>query len=109
MVRGLGGINFGQSLTNPLQRELAVGVRFWKNCNGGMGQPLGIFFREDLASVKDNRNVGGSGVGLEPLERLGDGSKVRSTTECKHFDGDRELVRELTVAHALQGVRERIA
>jgi nicotinamide-nucleotide amidase len=38
-----------------------------------------------------------------------DGSKVRSTTECKHFDGDRELVRELTVAHALQGVRERIA
>jgi len=24
------------------------------------------------------------------------------------FDGDRELVRELTVAHALQGTRERI-
>jgi nicotinamide-nucleotide amidase len=38
-----------------------------------------------------------------------DGSMVRSTTECKHFDGDRELVRELTVAHALTGVGERIA
>jgi nicotinamide-nucleotide amidase len=37
-----------------------------------------------------------------------DGSKIRTTTECKHFDGDRELVRELTVVHALQGVRERI-
>ena len=37
-----------------------------------------------------------------------DGSKVRSTTSCEHFDGDRDLVRELTVAHALQGVRERI-
>jgi nicotinamide-nucleotide amidase len=37
-----------------------------------------------------------------------DGSKVRSTTSCENFDGDRDLVRELTVAHALQGVRERI-
>ena len=37
-----------------------------------------------------------------------DGSKIRSTTSCEHFDGDRDLVRELTVAHALQGVRERI-
>ena len=38
-----------------------------------------------------------------------DGSKLRSTTSCEHFAGDRELVRELTVVHALQGVRERIA
>ncbi|MGI9273088.1 MAG: CinA family protein [Woeseiaceae bacterium] len=37
-----------------------------------------------------------------------DGSKVRSTTNCEQFDGDRDLVRELTVVHALQGVRERI-
>jgi nicotinamide-nucleotide amidase len=37
-----------------------------------------------------------------------EGSKLRSETNCEHFDGDRDLVRELTVVHALQGVRERI-
>lgn len=37
------------------------------------------------------------------------GSRLRSTTSCEHFDGDRELIRELTVVNALQGVRERIA
>lgn len=37
-----------------------------------------------------------------------DGSSVKVETRCEHFTGDRELVRELTVAHALQGVRERI-
>ncbi|MDH3616546.1 MAG: CinA family protein [Gammaproteobacteria bacterium] len=37
-----------------------------------------------------------------------DGSSVEMETRCQHFTGDRELVRELTVAHALQGVRERI-
>ncbi len=38
-----------------------------------------------------------------------DRSKLRSTTRCEHFDGDRDLIRKLTVVHALQGVRERIA
>lgn len=37
-----------------------------------------------------------------------DGSGVKSDTSCQQFTGDRDLVRELTVAHALQGVRERI-
>lgn len=37
-----------------------------------------------------------------------DGSAERTDTHCEHFSGDRELVRELTVAHALQGVLERI-
>lgn len=36
-----------------------------------------------------------------------DGSDARTDTSCEHFSGDRELVRELTVAHALQGVFER--
>jgi nicotinamide-nucleotide amidase len=36
------------------------------------------------------------------------GAKVHSDACCKKFDGDRDLVRELTVVHALQGVRERI-
>ena len=35
--------------------------------------------------------------------------RSRDPTDRKHFSGDRELVRESTVAHALQGVRERIA
>ena len=39
---------------------------------------------------------------------LRDGPRLKSETHCAHFDGDRDLVRELTVAHALQGVRERI-
>ena len=37
-----------------------------------------------------------------------DGSNALVDTSCEHFTGDRELVRELTVAHALQGVLERI-
>jgi nicotinamide-nucleotide amidase len=37
-----------------------------------------------------------------------DGSKETVVTSCMNFDGDRDLVRELTVAHALQGLRERI-
>lgn len=37
-----------------------------------------------------------------------DGSKVRVESSCEQFSGDRELVREASVAHALQGVRERI-
>jgi len=37
-----------------------------------------------------------------------DGAKEKVVTSCMNFDGDRDLVRELTVAHALQGVRERI-
>lgn len=36
------------------------------------------------------------------------GGKERIDTSREHFDGDRELIRELTVAHALQGVIERI-
>jgi len=36
------------------------------------------------------------------------GTGVRVDTGCQQFGGDRELVRELTVAHALQGVLERI-
>ena len=37
-----------------------------------------------------------------------DGANALVDTSCEHFSGDRELVRELTVAHALQGVLERI-
>ncbi len=36
------------------------------------------------------------------------GADALIDTSCEHFSGDRELVRELTVAHALQGVLERI-
>lgn len=36
------------------------------------------------------------------------GGKVRVDAGLEHFSGDRELVRELTVAHAIQGLRERI-
>lgn len=37
-----------------------------------------------------------------------DHSKIRIDTDCRHFDGDRDAIRELTVAYALQGVLERI-
>lgn len=39
---------------------------------------------------------------------LRDGSAVKIDTQCQHFTGDRDLIRELTVVHALQGLRERI-
>ncbi len=38
-----------------------------------------------------------------------DGSDAQVKTACEHFTGDRELVRESTVAYALQGIRERLA
>ena len=38
-----------------------------------------------------------------------DGANALIDATCEHFAGDRELVRELTVAHALQGILERIA
>ena len=37
-----------------------------------------------------------------------DGANAVVETRCEHFTGDRELVREASVAYALQGVRERI-
>lgn len=37
-----------------------------------------------------------------------DGGKIRTDTSCQHFDGDRDLVRELTVVYALQGVLDRL-
>lgn len=37
------------------------------------------------------------------------GAGVRTDTTQQQFSGDRDLVRELTVAHALQGVRERLS
>lgn len=37
-----------------------------------------------------------------------DGADAKTETNCEHFTGDRELVRESTVAYALQGLRERI-
>lgn len=37
-----------------------------------------------------------------------DGAKVLVDTSREQFTGDRDLVRELTVAHALQGVLERV-
>ena len=37
-----------------------------------------------------------------------DGGKVRTETSCRQFDGDRDLVRELTVVYALQGVMDRL-
>lgn len=36
-----------------------------------------------------------------------DGANAKVDTNCEHFTGDRDLVRELTVAHALQGILER--
>ncbi len=37
-----------------------------------------------------------------------DGTNVAIDTGFENFSGDRELIREASVAHALQGVRERI-
>ena len=37
-----------------------------------------------------------------------DGANANVDTHCEHFSGDRDLVREASVAYALQGVRDRI-
>jgi nicotinamide-nucleotide amidase len=36
------------------------------------------------------------------------GSKIETDTSLHQFDGDRDAIRELTVAHALQGVLDRL-
>ena len=36
------------------------------------------------------------------------GGKINTETHLENFDGDRELIRELTVVHALQGVLDRV-
>ena len=36
------------------------------------------------------------------------GSKINTAAKLHHFDGDRDAIRELTVAHALQGVIDRL-
>ena len=38
-----------------------------------------------------------------------EGTQPVTETSLMHFSGDRELIREASVAHALQGIRERIA
>ena len=37
-----------------------------------------------------------------------DGANANIDTHCEYFSGDRDLVREASVAYALQGLRERI-
>jgi len=37
-----------------------------------------------------------------------DGANANIDTHCEHLSGDRDLVREASVAYALQGLRERI-
>lgn len=37
-----------------------------------------------------------------------EGGKITTQTNSQHFDGDRDLIRELTVVYALQGVMDRI-
>ena len=37
-----------------------------------------------------------------------DGDEVRTESEVEQFTGDRDRIRELTVLHALRGIRERI-
>jgi len=37
-----------------------------------------------------------------------DHGKVRIESICQHFEGDRELIRELAVVHAMQGVLDRL-
>lgn len=39
---------------------------------------------------------------------LRDSGNIKTETNLQQFDGDRELIRELTVAHALQGVLDRL-
>jgi len=39
---------------------------------------------------------------------LRNSGKVKTETSCQQFDGDRDLVRELTVVYALQGVMDRL-
>ncbi len=37
-----------------------------------------------------------------------DGTKIHIDSASRHFEGDREAIRELTVAYALQGVLDRL-
>lgn len=68
----------------------------------------------DLAVAVSGIAGPGGGRGEKPVGTvwfawaLRAGLEVTTDTSCQLFSGDRELVRELTVAHALQGIRDRI-
>jgi nicotinamide-nucleotide amidase len=88
------------AVSEPVVREMADGVLHLSGADiavavSGIAGPDG---------GTDDKPVGT--VWFAWAVRDGAGAKIE--TSCQQFGGDRELVRELTVAHALQGVLERI-
>ena len=88
------------SVSEPVVREMAVGALHLSGADiavavSGVAGPDGGTQEKPVGTVWFAWAVRESG-------------KEHIDTHCEHFDGDRELIRELTVAHALQGVIERI-
>ena len=91
------------AVSEPVVEEMAEGVLHLSGADiavavsGVAGPEIAVLFAE--------AGVGRSGaVG----RWVPDGAEALVDTNCEQFTGDRDLVRELTVAHALQGVLERI-
>ena len=88
------------SVSKPVVEEMAAGVL---NLSGA-----------DIAIAVSGIAGPSGGTKEKPIGTvwfawaIRDGGKIRTETHQAHFDGDRELIRELTVAHALQGVLDRL-
>ena len=93
-------LNDHGSVSEPAVREMAEGVI---NLSGS-----------DIAVAVSGIAGPSGGTDEKPIGTVWfawavrDQGKVRTEASSEHFDGDRELVRELTVAHALQGVLDRL-
>jgi nicotinamide-nucleotide amidase len=87
------------SVSEPVVREMADGVL---NLSGA-----------DIAVAVSGIAGPDGGTAEKPVGTVWfawavrDGARHRIDTDCRRFEGDREAIRELTVAHALQGVLER--
>ena len=88
------------SVSKPVVEEMAAGVL---NLSGS-----------DLALAVSGIAGPDGGTADKPVGTVWfawatrDAGKVRTETHLARFDGDRELIRELTVVHALQGVLDRL-
>lgn len=88
------------SVSEPVVREMAEGVLHLSGADisvavSGIAGPTGGSKEKPVGTVWF-------------AWAMRDGGKVRVDASSQHFGGDRELVRELTVVYALQGVMDRL-
>jgi nicotinamide-nucleotide amidase len=95
-------------------KELIIGVQNASQVVGEMAKGTLRLSGADIAVAVSGVAGPSGGTKEKPIGTVWfgwavrDGSNALVDTTCEYFTGDRELIREASVAYALQGVRERI-